>query len=410
MKPHSILFFILALILLISNDILAQCPNNSRPGVHVVQSGETAYRIARNYNISIEQLLTLNNMSYNDRLSRCQELIVSRTTNRNSNGNTSRNTNSITTTPSSYNRPSTTSPSSSNFRVDKSRRQSGNRHTVRSGENMANLAQLYGYTEERFREFNAMNFGEQPTPGSILYSSDCSCDRLSFNTDPNVDRIGTIGDGLGNSRNATSGNSGSNPIGSSPSSSSENTESPAPSTTAGSNTSMNSDELSMIDEINLMRGNPSGYVRIVRDFVASERARGGFPINQSIVEELVRELQASPKLSILKPSECIYKVAIAHANDQRPLGDINHEGRDGSWPWDRIKKGCSDMANGNENLVAGMSTVRGSVITLLIDEGIPNRGHRKTLMNAEWTHAGCHNAGKIGMFPNYWVQKFGAAK
>ncbi|MEM9823333.1 MAG: LysM peptidoglycan-binding domain-containing protein [Bacteroidota bacterium] len=396
------LCFMLAVSLLTSNPISAQCPNASRSGIHVVQAGETAYRIALNYNISIESLLTWNNMSYNDRLSKCQELIVSQPSPA-SNRQTSVNTNTGANTSATL-APSITT------QYYPSTKQSGNRHVVRSGESMASLAQLYGYTEQRFREFNAMRFGEEPTPGSILYSSDCTCDRIAFNANSNVDQVGTIGSNV----NSTGANSVSTrptePTGTTGPSENPNSSSTSPSASINTNTSMNREELSMIDEINLMRGDPAAYAQYIRDFVAAERARGGFPIDQNVVEELIRALQASPKLSILQPAECIYQAAKAHADDQRPLGDINHQGQDGSWPWDRVKSACSEMANGNENLVAGMSTVRGSVITLLIDEGIPNRGHRKTLMNPEWTHAGCHNAGKIGMFPNYWIQKFGRAR
>ena len=52
--------------------------------------------------------------------------------------------------------------------------------------------------------------------------------------------------------------------------------------------------------------------------------------------------------------------------------------------------------------------VRESVIILLIDEGIPNRGHRMTLLKPEWKYVACYKIGTVGSFPNYWVQKFGS--
>ena len=65
------------------------------------------------------------------------------------------------------------------------------------------------------------------------------------------------------------------------------------------------------------------------------------------------------------------------------------------------------MQEGNENLVAGTPSVRTAVILLLIDEGIPTRGHRKTLLKPEWRYVGCYNVGTVGSFPHYWVQNFG---
>ena len=66
-----------------------------------------------------------------------------------------------------------------------------------------------------------------------------------------------------------------------------------------------------------------------------------------------------------------------------------------------------DLEDGNENLVGGPESVRESVIILLIDEGIPSRGHRKTLMRPDWEYVACYKIGMVGDMPNVWVQKFG---
>jgi len=65
------------------------------------------------------------------------------------------------------------------------------------------------------------------------------------------------------------------------------------------------------------------------------------------------------------------------------------------------------MQDGNENLVGGPASVREAVIILLIDEGIANRGHRKTLLNPNWKYAAAFKIGQVGGMPNCWVQKFG---
>ena len=167
-------------------------------------------------------------------------------------------------------------------------------------------------------------------------------------------------------------------------------------------------EKQMVDEINLLRNNPSGYVRHVLDYVNEQRRTGGFPISQSVVNELVSELNALSRLSTLQPSECIYNIARKHGEDQKPLGDVNHRGRDGLSAYERITKACPSLSDATENLVAGPSSVRESVIILLIDEGIPNRGHRRALLNPKWRYVGCYKIGQVGSWANYWVQNFGS--
>ena len=155
----SILFLIISFSL-----SYGQCPISQDPGIHVVQSNENLYRISNKYGVSIEQICQWNNISMDKVLSRCEKLIVS--------GSSS--------TPQKYNDYNNTNYNTQPY-PSTLQKQGGNRHTVRSGETIAALARLYGYTEERFREFNALGNGDRATPGSIIFSSDCSCDRLSYN-------------------------------------------------------------------------------------------------------------------------------------------------------------------------------------------------------------------------------------
>lgn len=71
-----------------------------------------------------------------------------------------------------------------------------------------------------------------------------------------------------------------------------------------------------------------------------------------------------------------------------------HTGRGGSSSSDRIKKYVVTSRTG-ENLA--YRTVRSSedmILDLIIDEGIPSRGHRKNIMSPDFTHTGiscgCH--------------------
>jgi uncharacterized protein YkwD len=331
-----------------------------------------------------------------------------------------------------------TASTSSNSSLSTPKMQSGNRHVVQAGETVAALAQLYGYTEKRFREFNVLG-NDQLTPGSIILSHDCACDRISFTeitTTPGKESKPSE-DIAGNYRpNTTTFYEDAKPTRISPehkpmspeelgkpnnpaiggtTTPSETTQPPVSNTTRTPSTSipasdasyMQALEMDMLREINMLRANPPAYIKYVNEYVADQKANNGFPVDQAVVDELNDELRKLGPLSQLQAKECVYIAAKKHGQDIIKMGRTDHIGSDGKWPWDRVRRECPDLQDGNENLVGGPDNVRESVVILLIDEGIPNRGHRKTLLRPDWVYAACYNIGKVGMMPNCWVQKFG---
>jgi len=212
---------------------------------------------------------------------------------------------------------------------------------------------------------------------------------------------------------------------------------------------MKNNEKEMILEINKLRSNPGKYAEILYPYLVKAKYNlqkyGKGPRNYSLtstyttdytsggtkqvvkidttwhyineeevraIESLIVELKAMKPLTILKPSKGIYLAAKTHALDQKPTGTINHMGTDGSWPWDRIKKYAPEMREGNENIACGENNAMEVVIQLLIDSGIPGYGHRKTLINPEWTHCACYCVGVVNENVNctHWIQDFGAVK
>lgn len=179
---------------------------------------------------------------------------------------------------------------------------------------------------------------------------------------------------------------------------------------ASANANMSLDEETMIKEINLMRSNPRAYVKHVRQYIEDFKRAGWDQVTvrdeEQSANELIRELQRRLPLSILKPHPELYQVAKMHGDDLRRIGQVQHRGSDGSQPYERITKN-TNLSDGNENLVGGADNVRESVIMLLVDSGIPNRGHRKTLLDPKWNYVACYKVGNIGNMPNSWVQLFG---
>jgi len=166
-------------------------------------------------------------------------------------------------------------------------------------------------------------------------------------------------------------------------------------------------ESDMVKEINLMRSNPKGYVKYIKQYAADRIRVWGQGPSRLYMDELINELNALGPLSQLETNQCIYTTARDHGESQKHLGDIQHRGLDGLGSDSRLRKNCGYLQEGGENLVAGKSKVRDAVIVLLIDEGISTRGHRKTLLNPNWRYVACYRIGQVGTWNDYWVQNFG---
>ncbi|MCX6278817.1 MAG: hypothetical protein NT004_12080 [Bacteroidetes bacterium] len=201
-------------------------------------------------------------------------------------------------------------------------------------------------------------------------------------------------------------------------------------------------EREMIYEINVARNRPEVYVGYLKDYLAEakeklinyDRGRRSYSLSTEYttingktiirtdtiwfneeeeevkaIESLIYDLKKQGRLSLLKPDEGIYKAATLYGADQdRHEWGLSHNGSDGSWPNDRIKRCSPKMIDGNENIAGRYPepTARDIVIQLLIDGGIPGYGHRYNMLNPKWTHAACFCGGlKNGMYR--WLQEFG---
>lgn len=171
-------------------------------------------------------------------------------------------------------------------------------------------------------------------------------------------------------------------------------------------------EKEMIQEINLVRSNPKGYVEYVEKYIQelkTDRWSDASMIGDEIktAKELIRELNKTASMSTLQPHKGLYKASKNHGDEGKKKGSLDHQGSNESWPWDRGKKYAPDLSDSNENLVGGPDNVRRSVMILLVDSGIEGRGHRKNILNPEWKYVACYEVGQVGDMPYYWIQMFG---
>ncbi|MEL3908078.1 MAG: CAP domain-containing protein [Treponemataceae bacterium] len=144
---------------------------------------------------------------------------------------------------------------------------------------------------------------------------------------------------------------------------------------------LNKLEQEILNEINLVRQNPANYAtNVMKAYRNSSRA----------ANECYNELLHTKSMQSLKAEEGLYKAAQWFVRYQGPTGNIGHIADTWGYeePWDRMSRfgmyydGCA------ENISYGYNTAREIVLQLLIDEGIPNRGHRRNLLNPSFEKIG----------------------
>jgi hypothetical protein len=175
-------------------------------------------------------------------------------------------------------------------------------------------------------------------------------------------------------------------------------------------------EQAMIEEINLLRTNPKGYVVFIEDYIlvmeealkegVSKKLERFYKSEIKAANEAIKELKNTPALSQLEPHEGVYAAAKQHGRDMINNKFFDHIGSDGSKPWERIIENAPSLSDGNENLVGGPYEIRQSIIILLVDAGVQGRGHRKTLLNPSWQFVACYELGEMNGIENCWIQNF----
>ena len=136
-------------------------------------------------------------------------------------------------------------------------------------------------------------------------------------------------------------------------------------------------ERDIIHVLNLMRLDPPGFAEKV---VKSYPDQTGDPElrKSSYYKSLLKDLAVASPLPPLKPDEALFNYARCHATRSGLTGYVGHT---------RSKPCEETRIYGGECCQYGMEDALGVVMELLIDQNIPDLGHRKILMTG-FTHIG----------------------
>jgi uncharacterized protein YkwD len=143
------------------------------------------------------------------------------------------------------------------------------------------------------------------------------------------------------------------------------------------------DSTAVLDEINLARTNPHLYAQFI---LTNADARS--KADPRAMQEAIDYLNHARPLPALALSSGLSMGAMTQVLDQGATGAMGHDGGDRSTPWKRMARFGQWVGKAGENISYGVTGARQIVISLIVDSGVPNRGHRKNLFLRDFGSVG----------------------
>ena len=156
-------------------------------------------------------------------------------------------------------------------------------------------------------------------------------------------------------------------------------------------------EAGVLDRINYARQHPREYARHLRDY--RSYIRGGILFlpgdengvytreGHASVDDAIAFLERQAPLPPLTEGQVLSLAARDHADEQGWSGSQGHVSGDGASPGERVKRRGGDIYVG-ESISYGFDDADDVVRQLIIDDGVPDRGHRKLLFDRDFRYAG----------------------
>lgn len=152
----------------------------------------------------------------------------------------------------------------------------------------------------------------------------------------------------------------------------------------------------IVAELNAARTDPAAYARkarALRALFSGDRIERPGEIalvtreGPAAVDEAIAFLERQTPLPALRENPGLARAAADHAGEQGRTGEVAHVGADGSSPSDRMRRYGRWSATG-EAIAYGPDRAEDVILQLIVDDGVPDRGHRRILFNPSYTLVG----------------------
>jgi uncharacterized protein YkwD len=156
-------------------------------------------------------------------------------------------------------------------------------------------------------------------------------------------------------------------------------------------------ERDIVAELNFARTQPRRYAARLREYRRYFRGKivryPGKPEGLrtaegvSAVNEAIAFLERQQPVDPLASAPLLARAAADHVTQQGPLGAVGHYSANGENPRDRVRR----RGGGNyvaETITYGPPSAIEVVRQLIVDDDVPNRGHRRTVFAAEMRFVG----------------------
>ena len=141
---------------------------------------------------------------------------------------------------------------------------------------------------------------------------------------------------------------------------------------------MSKAEKEVVYFLNLARSNPKDFAeKYIKPWLSSPEGK-----------ECYQEMLKTSPMSVLKPSKTLSLAAQDHAKDMGDTGRQGHTGSKGSTLQSRIARYGKWQHTIGENCAYGYDSALEIVVGLLLDVGVPSRGHRKNILNRSFRFVG----------------------
>lgn len=153
----------------------------------------------------------------------------------------------------------------------------------------------------------------------------------------------------------------------------------------------------ILNEINQARANPQSFIPDLENYRKIFKGNTAYFANgkmvttiegTAVIDEAITYLKTLAKLPPYEMSKGLSTAANAQLSDLMENSSLGHYGKDGSDLPTRLRKFGSYGTLTAENITYFAPLARDIVMTMIIDDGIKTRGHRKNIFSANLKQIG----------------------